>query len=90
MQWFYTKSRGLRKTGKNPIWLELDGETPAIWMARSQVVWSHQRRVLHRIVQLEREELLWRVPAEILQAREGILVSLGLCEGEIDVVGAGC
>jgi hypothetical protein len=33
----YTKSRGLRKTGKNPIWLELDGETPAIWMARSQV-----------------------------------------------------
>jgi hypothetical protein len=30
-------ARGLRKTGKTPIWLELDGETPAIWMARSQV-----------------------------------------------------
>jgi hypothetical protein len=29
--------RGLRKIGKIPIWLELDGETPAIWMARSQV-----------------------------------------------------
>jgi hypothetical protein len=33
----YTKSRGRRKTGKIPIWLELDGETSAIWMARSQV-----------------------------------------------------
>jgi hypothetical protein len=31
------KSRGLRKIGKTPIWLELDGDTPAIWMARSQV-----------------------------------------------------
>jgi hypothetical protein len=33
----YTKSRGRRKTSKIPIWLELDGKTPAIWMARSQV-----------------------------------------------------
>jgi hypothetical protein len=55
-----------------------------------EAIWSHQRRVLHGIVQVERGQLLWRVPAEMLQAREGILVILGLCEGEIDVIGAGC
>jgi hypothetical protein len=52
----YTKSRDLRKTGKTPIWLELDGETPAIWMARSQVAQHVPTKIIPQVSLLLRQD----------------------------------
>lgn len=73
----------------------LEGDIHALnppWKIREilsrKVVRSH-RRVLHSTLETEGELLLWYMVAEMLQAREGILVILRFREGEIDVEGPG-
>ena len=56
---------------------------------RREAIRRHQRSVRYGMVEVVGELLLGRTVDEMLQAREGVLVRLGLGEGEVDVVGAG-